>query len=184
MPEQYDLIIRGGTVFDGSGAAGVRADLGVRADRIATVGAVPEDATARETLDATGLAVAPGFIDVHAHDDALVFLEPDVTGKSMQGVTTVVNGNCGAGVVPYGGIARWGDAGVRRSGTRTPGTSRRSSSARRRSTSRCSSDTGRCARARWAAPASGAHRPKTRLRGSARGCARAWRRAPSVCPPA
>ena len=110
MPEQYDLVIRGGTVYDGSGAAGVRADLGVRGDRVAHFGELPEDATAGETIDATGLAVAPGFIDVHAHDDALVFTEPDMTGKSMQGVTTVVNGNCGAGVVPYGGISRWGDA--------------------------------------------------------------------------
>ena len=110
MPEQYDLVIRGGTVYDGSGAAGVRADLGVRGDRVARLGELPDDATAGETIDATGLAVAPGFIDVHAHDDALVFTEPDMTGKSMQGVTTVVNGNCGAGVVPYSGISRWGDA--------------------------------------------------------------------------
>ena len=109
MPEHYDVIIRGGTVYDGSGAAGVAADLGVRGDRIATVGAIAEDATAGEVVDASGLAVTPGFIDVHAHDDTLVLVEPDVTGKVMQGVTTVINGNCGAGVVPAKFSRRFGE---------------------------------------------------------------------------
>lgn len=100
MPEQYDLVIRGGLVLDGTGAPGRRADVGVRGDRIATVGVIAPDALAGVTIEASTLAVAPGFIDVHAHDDILVLAEPDVTGKSMQGVTTVVNGNCGSGVVP------------------------------------------------------------------------------------
>lgn len=100
MPEQYDLVIRGGAVLDGSGATAVSADVGLRGDRIARVGQIPADAVAGEAIDASGLAIAPGFIDVHAHDDTLVLVEPDVTGKVMQGVTTVVNGNCGAGVVP------------------------------------------------------------------------------------
>lgn len=100
MPEQYDRIIRGGTVYDGSGADGIVADVAVIEDRIARVGSVPSDAVAREVIDASNLAVAPGFIDVHAHDDTLVLLEPDVEGKGMQGVTTVVNGNCGWGIVP------------------------------------------------------------------------------------
>lgn len=69
-------------------------------DRIATVGSIEPDATARDMIDASTLAVAPGFIDVHAHDDILVLAEPDVTGKSMQGVTTVINGNCGSGIAP------------------------------------------------------------------------------------
>ncbi len=100
MPEHHDIVIRGGLVLDGTGAPGERADLGVRGDRIATVGAIEAEATAGETIDASSLAVAPGFIDVHSHDDILVLAEPDLTGKSMQGVTTVVNGNCGSGVVP------------------------------------------------------------------------------------
>ncbi|MBI2760886.1 MAG: hypothetical protein HYX51_05615 [Chloroflexi bacterium] len=80
MPETYDLLIRNATVYDGSGAPGVHADVGVRGDRIARVGPT-EDGQAGEEIDATGLALAPGFIDVHAHDDLLVLLNPDVEGK-------------------------------------------------------------------------------------------------------
>ncbi len=100
MPEHYDRIIRNGAVYDGSGAPPIEADLGIRGDTIATVGAVPHDAEAGEVIDATGHAVSPGFIDVHSHDDTLVFTEPEMFGKSMQGITTVINGNCGSGVVP------------------------------------------------------------------------------------
>ena len=100
MPAQHDLIIRNGTVYDGSGGPGMRADVGVRGDLIAAVGDLA-DATGGEEIDASGQAVVPGFIDVHSHDDMLVLVEPDVTGKTMQGVTTVVVGNCGSGVVPY-----------------------------------------------------------------------------------
>lgn len=111
MPEQYDIIIRGGTVMDGSGEAGQRADVALRGDRIARVGGVASDATAGEIVDAAGLIVAPGFIDVHAHDDTLVLVEPDSEGKVMQGVTTVINGNCGAGVVPFRSSRRAQEAG-------------------------------------------------------------------------
>jgi N-acyl-D-amino-acid deacylase len=100
MPEQYDLLIRNGAVYDGTGAPAIYADLGIRGDTVAQVGPIPADAVAGETIDASGLAVSPGFIDVHSHDDTLVFTEPEMFGKSMQGITTVVNGNCGSGVVP------------------------------------------------------------------------------------
>lgn len=110
MPEQYDLIIRGGTVYDGTGAPGVGADLGVRGDRIVRVGAIPADANG-DVIVASGLAVSPGFIDVHAHDDTLVLVEPDSEGKVMQGVTTLINGNCGAGVVPFRSSRRTQEAG-------------------------------------------------------------------------
>ena len=70
----FDLIIRGGTVYDGSGAPGIPADLAVTGDRIAAVGIVTGQG--RTEIDATGLAVAPGFIDVHAHDDFAVLLDP------------------------------------------------------------------------------------------------------------
>lgn len=95
----YDLVIRGGTLYDGTGAAGVRADLAVRGDRVAAVGPIAERGAAE--LDATGMAVSPGFIDVHSHDDFAVLLEPAMPFKVMQGVTTDVVGNCGSGVVPF-----------------------------------------------------------------------------------
>jgi len=92
-------VIRGGTVYDGSGAAGIRADVGVRGDRIVEIGVIrPRGA---EELDAQGLAVAPGFIDVHSHDDYAVLLEPEMRFKVLQGVTSDVVGNCGSGVVPF-----------------------------------------------------------------------------------
>jgi N-acyl-D-amino-acid deacylase len=94
----FDLIIRNGDVYDGSGAPPARADVAVRGDRIETVGAVTGEA-ARE-IDATGRAVCPGFIDVHAHDDAAAVRQPALDFKVMQGVTTDVVGNCGAGVAP------------------------------------------------------------------------------------
>jgi N-acyl-D-aspartate/D-glutamate deacylase len=98
MPDApYDLIIRGGTVIDGTGAPGVRADVGVRDGRIAAVGSL--DGNAKREIDATGRAVTPGFIDVHAHDDAAV-LSTSMDFKLMQGVTTDIVGNCGAGVAP------------------------------------------------------------------------------------
>ena len=97
MPE-YDLIIRGGTVVDGTGGPGRRGDLAIAGDRIAAVGELAGDA--REEIDASGRIVAPGFIDVHAHDDAAVIRDPKMDFKIMQGVTTDVVGNCGAGVAP------------------------------------------------------------------------------------
>src|SRR6188508_1707721 len=65
---QFDLLIRGGQVLDGTGSAAVRADVGIRGDRIAEVGQLSA-ATARRTIDATGLMVAPGFIDLHTHSE-------------------------------------------------------------------------------------------------------------------
>jgi N-acyl-D-amino-acid deacylase len=97
MPD-YDLIIRNGTIIDGGGAPGRRGDIGVRGDRIVAVDEV-NGSTARE-VDAAGRAVAPGFIDVHAHDDAAVVRQPRMDFKIMQGVTSDVAGNCGAGVAP------------------------------------------------------------------------------------
>lgn len=100
----FDILIRGGTVIDGTGTPGVRADVAVRGGRIAAIGQV--DGTTQRTIDATGRAVAPGFIDVHAHDDAAVLTTP-MDFKLMQGVTTDIVGNCGAGIAPaLGGGAR------------------------------------------------------------------------------
>jgi N-acyl-D-amino-acid deacylase len=94
-----DLLIRGGTVIDGSGAPGVSGDVALTGDRITAVGTL-EGIDAKETVDAAGLVVAPGFIDVHTHDDQAVFAGPDMTPKISQGVTSVVVGNCGVSLSP------------------------------------------------------------------------------------
>ena len=95
----YDLVIRGATLYDGTGAAGRRADVAVRGDRIAAVEPALDPAGAM-TLDAHGLAIAPGFLDVHTHDDFAVVLYPAMGFKVQGGVTTVVVGNCGMGAAP------------------------------------------------------------------------------------
>ncbi len=96
---RFDLVIRNGTVYDGSGSAGVRADIGIAGDRIEAMGDIP--AGLGPELDASGLAVAPGFIDVHSHDDWAVLAHPEFPAKVMQGVTTDIVGNCGTGAAPY-----------------------------------------------------------------------------------
>jgi len=94
-----DLVLRNGTVIDGSGAAGFRADVAIAGDRIVHVGHLPADCGGLE-LDVAGLVVAPGFIDVHTHDDRLVLIQPEAEPKVTQGVTTVVTGNCGISLAP------------------------------------------------------------------------------------
>src|SRR5579884_3797825 len=94
-----DTILRGGTVIDGSGAKRFRGDVAIAGDRIAAVGSVAKTAGARE-IDVSGLVVAPGFIDVHTHDDRALIAMPDMAMKASQGVTTVVTGNCGVSLAP------------------------------------------------------------------------------------
>ena len=92
-----DLVIRGGTVFDGSGEPGRVADVAITGGLIEEIG--PKlDGTVE--LDASGCAVAPGFIDVHTHFDAQVFWDPELKPSSYHGVTTVVAGNCGFSIAP------------------------------------------------------------------------------------
>jgi N-acyl-D-aspartate/D-glutamate deacylase len=92
-----DVVIRGGTVIDGTGAPGQIADVAISEGKIVEVG--PGLRGTRE-LDAEGQVVAPGFIDIHTHYDAQVFWDPSLTPSSFHGVTTVVAGNCGFSIAP------------------------------------------------------------------------------------
>ena len=97
---RYDLVITGGQVVDGTGAKLRRADVGVKDGRIAAVGAIAKS-DAREAIDATGLIVAPGFIDVHTHADDLAE-QPRAENFVRMGVTTIVAGNCGSSALDVG----------------------------------------------------------------------------------
>lgn len=99
MTQTYDLLIRHGTVVDGTGKARYPCDLAIKDDRIARLdpGVAAQAATA---IDATGLVIAPGFIDAHTHDDRMLLSHSDMAPKVSQGVTTVVAGNCGISLAP------------------------------------------------------------------------------------
>jgi N-acyl-D-amino-acid deacylase len=92
-----DVVIRGGTVFDGTGGPGVLADVTITDGMIEEIG---QKLDGRVELDASGCAVAPGFIDIHTHFDAQVFWDPELKPSSYHGVTTVVAGNCGFSIAP------------------------------------------------------------------------------------
>jgi len=94
-----DLVIRGGTVIDGTGAPGVRADVAIADGRIAEIGDGLDSGGAR-VLEADGHVVTPGFIDIHTHYDAQVYWDPALTPSSWHGVTSVVAGNCGFTIAP------------------------------------------------------------------------------------
>ena len=97
-----DKIIRGGTVVDGSGQKSYRADIGITGNRIEVIGNLSE-IEAGESLDATGLCVSPGFIDMHSHSDLSLIEDPRGLSKIHQGVTTEVVSQCGFSVYPLGG---------------------------------------------------------------------------------
>ena len=92
-----DVIIRGGTLYDGTGAHGRVTDVGIKDGRIAAIGSL--DAEGRE-IDAGGLAVTPGFVDIHSHSDYTLLIDPRAVSAIHQGVTTEVVGNCGFGCFP------------------------------------------------------------------------------------
>jgi N-acyl-D-aspartate/D-glutamate deacylase len=93
-----DLVIRGGTIVDGTGAAPSEGDIAIAGDRITAMGKVDE--AGREEIDARGLVVTPGFVDVHTHLDAQITWDPLGTPSNLHGVTSVVVGNCGVGFAP------------------------------------------------------------------------------------
>ena len=99
MTERFSLLIRNGTVIDGTRSPRFEADVAVRNGRIAAIGRL-DKARADAELDAAGKVVAPGFIDAHTHDDRLMLSAPDMAPKVSQGVTTVVAGNCGISLAP------------------------------------------------------------------------------------
>jgi len=101
MPDNaYDFVIAGGTVIDGTGAPRRAADIGVSGGQIVAVGAPGSLGGGAARHDATGKIVAPGFIDVHTHDDHALLSKPDMAYKASQGVATVVAGNCGISLAP------------------------------------------------------------------------------------
>lgn len=96
----FDIVVCGATVYDGSGDTAYLADVGVIGGRIAEIGA-PHSLRGKTLIDAHGLALAPGFIDVHTHDDRQVIDAPAMLPKLTQGVTTVITGNCGISLAPW-----------------------------------------------------------------------------------
>jgi N-acyl-D-amino-acid deacylase len=94
----YDLTISGGTIIDGTGKPAMRGDLGIKAGRVAEIGKI--SGRGQQHLDADGLVVAPGFVDVHTHYDAQALWDRALTISPWHGVTSVVMGNCGFGIAP------------------------------------------------------------------------------------
>ncbi|HUU72957.1 MAG TPA: D-aminoacylase [Burkholderiales bacterium] len=100
MKRRYDVLIRNAKVYDGRGGPPENADVAIENDRIALIGSL-DGCCAALDMDATGLSLAPGFIDVHTHDDFAVLYHPDMGFKSRGGVTTCIVGNCGFGAAPF-----------------------------------------------------------------------------------
>ncbi|MDZ4825411.1 MAG: amidohydrolase family protein, partial [Actinomycetota bacterium] len=94
----HDLVIRGGNVVDGTGAPARIADVAITDGTVTEVGRVAEKG--REEIDADGLLVTPGFVDVHTHFDGQITWDPLLTPTCWHGVTTIVMGNCGVGFAP------------------------------------------------------------------------------------
>ena len=94
----HDLVIRGGTVADGTGAAPFEADIAIEGSRIVAVGQVA--GRGKEEIEAKGLLVTPGFVDIHTHYDAQATWSERLISSSINGVTTALIGNCGVGFAP------------------------------------------------------------------------------------
>jgi len=159
----FDLLIRGGTLVDGTGSPGVPADVGMTGDRIAAVGDLSAVAAGdvRQEIDAKGRVVCPGFIDPHGHSDVSLFVDGALASHLRQGFTTQLSGNCGSTVAPITPLGRELvelELRVHRVTARwraSPSTSTRSSRSASGRTSRSSRVTGR-----FAAPCSAPRRAR------------------------
>ncbi|MBL4865452.1 MAG: amidohydrolase family protein [Pseudomonadales bacterium] len=98
----YDIVIKNGTIIDGTGSDRFTADIGIIDGKIKTIGTIDANASAKETIDAEGQIVSPGFIDGHTHMDAQISWDPLGTSSVYHGITTVVMGNCGFSLAPCG----------------------------------------------------------------------------------
>lgn len=103
--KKYDLIIKGGTIVDGTGLDSFIADIGIKGDVIIDIGDLDADCSLK-SICASGKVVSPGFIDVHSHTDEILLINPKADSKIFQGVTTEVCGNCGYSAFPVGGESR------------------------------------------------------------------------------
>lgn len=100
----FDLVLRGGTVLDGTGAPGFPADVAIKGDTIAAVGEIAASQAAR-ALEVRGRHVCPGFIDMHSHSDDTILAYPGAESRARQGITTEVTGNCGSSSAPLAGVS-------------------------------------------------------------------------------
>ncbi|HRK72571.1 MAG TPA: amidohydrolase family protein, partial [Micropepsaceae bacterium] len=98
MPSRFDIVIRGGTIVDGSGGPKLSGDVAVSGGRIAAIGTF--DGSGAEEIDARHRIVTPGFVDIHTHYDGQAAWDSRLSPSSIHGVTTVVMGNCGVGFAP------------------------------------------------------------------------------------
>ena len=95
----FDVLIENGEIVDGSGQDGFCADIGIKDGKIAAIGNLKGQESA-ERVEAAGLTVAPGFVDIHCHSDSVLFKKPREQSKILQGVTTETIGNCGLSAAP------------------------------------------------------------------------------------
>jgi N-acyl-D-amino-acid deacylase len=99
MDMGYDLVIKNGRIVDGTGGPWFKGEIAIEGERITGVGGIYHD-DAKDIMDARGLVVSPGFIDIHCHSDYSLLLNPEADSFSRQGITTVINGNCGSSGAP------------------------------------------------------------------------------------
>jgi len=98
----YDILIKNGLIVDGSGSSAFKGSVAIKDERISEIGEIK--GSAEKEIDAKGLIVTPGWIDVHNHGDMTIYYYPKADGYVRQGITTFVGGNCGSSPGPYGDL--------------------------------------------------------------------------------